>query len=157
MPEQTVVDPAAPDLLFRCFTEVMILAHLTVSAFESAMQNRLTMAQFSVLNHLARTGDGQTPVTLAKAMQVRKSTMTSTLGTLAQAGLVMVVPDTEDRRSKRVHLTASGRAARDAAIDAVTPEMIALGQRISQSDLSNGLPLLEQLRHVMDSRRIPQA
>jgi DNA-binding MarR family transcriptional regulator len=141
------------DLLFRFFTEVMILSHLATTAFEAVMPDGMTMAQFGVLNHLCRVGDGQTQVEIARAMQVRKSTMTSTLSGLSAAGLVAILPDAGDRRSKRVQVTEAGRAARSAAIAAVAPELRALGQALDPADIATGLPMLERLRRVLDARR----
>lgn len=150
--------PASPEALFGFINEVMILSHLVTNAFEGLMGNRLSLAQFSVLNHLWRVGDGQSPARIAQAMQVRKSTMTSTLGALLAAGLVTIVPDKEDRRAKRVHLTPMGHATRAAALQAFQPELMALGQAISQPELQRGLPVLERLRKVMDARRdLPKA
>jgi DNA-binding MarR family transcriptional regulator len=146
-------DAETAERLFCFFTEVMILSHLATTAFERVMPQGLTMAQFSVLNHLCRTGDGQTQVEIARAMQVRKSTMTSTLATLAAGGLVAILPDAEDRRSKRVHVSDRGHAARSAAIGAITPELGALALALDPSDLAAGLPMLERVRHVLDARR----
>jgi DNA-binding MarR family transcriptional regulator len=146
-------DSPETDLMFRYFTEVMILSHLAVTAFEGVMPDGMTMAQFGVLNHLCRVGNGQTQVEIARAMQVRKSTMTSTVSSLLAAGLVEVTPDAEDRRAKRVHVTAVGRAARAAAIAAIEPEIVALGRVLSLRDIAEGLPMLERVRKVMDARR----
>jgi len=146
-------DADTAERLFRFFTEVMILSHLATTAFEGVMPQGLTMAQFGVLNHLCRTGDGQTQVEIARAMQVRKSTMTSTLSCLAAAGRVAIQPDAGDRRSKRVRVTDRGRAARSAAIAAIAPELRALAAVLDPSDLAAGLPMLERVRRVLDARR----
>jgi DNA-binding MarR family transcriptional regulator len=146
-------DPHAPELLFRFFTEVMILSHLATTSLEAVMPEGMTMAQFGVLNHLCRVGNGQTQVEIARAMQVRKSTMTSTLSGLQAGALVEVTPDAEDRRSKRVHVTLAGRAARAAAIEAIGPEMAALGRVLPSADIAQGQQVLERVRQVMDARR----
>jgi DNA-binding MarR family transcriptional regulator len=145
--------PPETNLMFRFFTEVMILSHLATTALEATFSGGMTMAQFGVLSHLCRIGNGQTQVEIARAMQVRKSTMTSTLSALVAAGHVEVTPDRQDRRSKRVHVTEAGRLARDAAIRALEPQMNALAQVIPAGDIANGLPILERVRKVLDARR----
>lgn len=145
--------PPATDLMFRYFTEVMILSHLAATAFETAMTDGMTMAQFSILNHLCRVGNGQTQVEIARAMQVRKSTMTSTLAALLAAGHVTVSPDEEDRRSKRVHVTEKGRTARSDAIMAIERKILAFGPRLVIEDFAAGLPSLERIRKVFDNMR----
>ena len=117
------------------------------------MPNGMTMAQFGILNHLSRVGNGQTQVEIAKAMQVRKSTMTSTLAGLHTNGYVAVETDTNDRRSKRVTITEEGRQARAAAISSIEPEIVALSHIIDPSDVIDGLPMLERVRRVLDARR----
>jgi DNA-binding MarR family transcriptional regulator len=150
-----MTEAAPPDIdqLFRYFSEVMILSHLATTAFEAAMTDGMTMAQFGVLNHLQRVGNGQTQGEVARAMQVRKSTMTSMLRGLSEAGHVTVTPDLVDRRTKRVHITPAGQAARLAAIKAVTPEMEAIGREVQPQDVTAGLPALERVRRIMDARR----
>ena len=153
MPDPIPTEADGAERLFRTFTEVMILSHLVTTAFEAVLPGGISMAQFGVLNHLCRVGNGQTQVEIARAMQVRKSTMTSTLAALLAAGHVTVSPDTDDRRSKRVHLTEAGEAARAAAIAAIEPEVRALLTLIAPADLAASLPVLERLRKVMDTRR----
>lgn len=152
-PIRTPTEADGADRLFRTFTEVMILSHLVTTAFEVVLPAGMSMAQFGVLNHLCRLGDGQTQVEIARAMQVRKSTMTSTLAGLLAAGQVTVSPDADDRRSKRVRVTEAGRTARAAAIAAVGPELQGLLTLIDPADIAAGLPILERLRKVMDARR----
>ena len=145
--------PPDTEQLFRYFSEVMILSHLATTAFETAMKDGMTMAQFGVLNHLCRVGNGQTQVEVARAMQVRKSTMTSMLRGLVKACFVTVTPDLFDRRTKRVHITPEGREARLDAIRAVTPEMDAIGRLVQPQDVTLGVTALERVRKIMDSRR----
>lgn len=150
---QTPTEADGAERLFRYFTEVMILSHLVTTAFEAVLPDGMSMAQFGVLNHLCRVGNGQTQVEIARAMQVRKSTMTSTLSALLAARQVTVTPDAEDRRSKRVHLTEAGRLARSAAISAIGPEVDKVARSLDARDIAETLPTLERVRKVMDARR----
>lgn len=139
--------------LFRWFTEVAILAQLSGRVLEGVLPSGMTFSQFGVLNHLARTGNRQTPNQLAVAMQVTKGTMTNTLGHLERAGHVVIVPSVTDKRSKYVELSQIGRTAREVAIAAVSPELAAIARQISPEEISTSLAVLEHVRRVLDERR----
>ena len=95
--------------IFNFFTEIGIIAQLSQTQFERLMPSGMTIAQFTVLNHCVRVGDGKSPARLAHAFQVTKGTMTSTLHRLEQKGLVAIHPDPADGRSKIVRITETGR------------------------------------------------
>jgi DNA-binding MarR family transcriptional regulator len=116
----------------------------------------LSVAHFSVLNHLVRLGDGSTPGQIASAFQVTKPTMTSTLSRLCELGLVRIAPNPGDRRSKLVYLTAAGRSCRADAIAALKPELARLSRQLPVEAFVGMLPLLRQLRSHLDSHR-PQS
>ncbi len=141
------------EAMFRFFNEIGIIAQLSGNAFEKVMTGGMTLPQFSVLNHLVRLGGNRTPLDIARAMQVTKGTMTNTLGHLQRAGHITIRPDEKDGRSKRVDITVSGRNARDAAIAAMVPELAWLAERIALKDVNAALPLLEQVRKLLDERR----
>ena len=69
----------AADLYFSLFLEIGIIAQLSGNRFQRVMPFGLTMAQFSLLTHCIRLGDGWTPARLAAAFQVTRGTMTNTL------------------------------------------------------------------------------
>jgi DNA-binding MarR family transcriptional regulator len=81
----------------------------------------MELSHFSVLNHLARAGDERTPAQLARAFHVTRGAMTNTLARLEWAGHVHIRPDWDDARRKFVAISPAGRAARDAAVQAVVP------------------------------------
>jgi DNA-binding MarR family transcriptional regulator len=139
--------------LFRWFTEVAIIAQLSGRLMEAVLPPGMTMSQFGVLNHLARAGDGQTPIRIARAMQVTKGAITNTLGHLERAGHVRITPDVADGRSKRVELTAEGRAARATAITAVAPELAVIAGLVPPGELASSLGALERMRRLLDARR----
>jgi len=146
-------DPDNAALLFRFFNEVSILAQLSGTAFERVMPDGMTLPQFAVLNHLSRLGDNRTPLSIARAMQVTKGAMTNTLGHLERAGYVSIVPDTVDRRSKRVRITQAGQQVRLTCIAAVAPELSAVAGSVAVERMLAALPVLEDVRRVMDARR----
>jgi DNA-binding MarR family transcriptional regulator len=147
------IDGEKGETLFRFFNEIGIIAQLSGNAFEKVMTGGMTLPQFSVLNHLVRLGGDRTPLQIARAMQVTKGTMTNTLGHLQRAGHITIRPDERDGRSKRVDITERGRAAREQAIAAMAPELAWLAQRIRLDDVAAALPLLEQVRKLLDERR----
>lgn len=146
-------DAEPSDRLFEYLTEVMILAQLVTNALERHLPGAMTTAQFGVLNHLSRIGRAQSPAEIARAMQVTKGTMTSTLGALQRAGHVSIAPDDRDGRAKRVSLTPAGRDARAQAIANMTPEIREISATLPPGTASSGLPPLRTLRRVLDDRR----
>ncbi len=139
--------------MFRFFNEVGIIAQLSRAAFEARLSEGVTAPHFSVLNHLIRVADGRTPLELARAFQVPKTTMTHTLAGLEARGLVETRPNPEDGRSKRVWLTARGRAFRDEAIGLLAPDVAALAAHVNPAEIEAALPLLEKVRKALDAAR----
>jgi DNA-binding MarR family transcriptional regulator len=140
-------------LYFQLFNEIGIIAQLSASRFERVLPHELTVAQFGLLNHLVRLGDGKTPARLAAAFQVTRGTMTSTLQKLEAKGFVRFDPDPEDARSKHVFLTNAGKQAREAAIKALAPELAQLPAGFPREQAAGILPALERLRIWLDTHR----
>jgi DNA-binding MarR family transcriptional regulator len=72
----------------------------------------LRAAQHGILNHV-RMLEGPTMKALAKALVMDLSALGHTLKPLTRDGYVVLVPDEEDRRAKRVFLTTRGEAKLD--------------------------------------------
>jgi DNA-binding MarR family transcriptional regulator len=154
MPDQ---GPTPDATLFAFFNEVGILAQLSRALFEARLPPGFTLPQFSVLNHLTRVRDGQTPLALARAFQVPKTSMTHSLAVLERHGLVETRPNARDGRSKCVFITPTGRAFRQAAIDGLAPDLAAIARAFPVAELAEALPTLSALRAVMDRMRDPAA
>ena len=75
----------------------------------------LTNGQFSLLMSLNRPHPA-TMSSVAALLAMDRTTLTAALKTLKRRGLVVVEPDPEDRRSRRLSLTEQGRAALVAAM-----------------------------------------
>ena len=142
-------------MLFAFFNEVAIIGQLAGSLFERRLPDGFLVSHFAVLNHLARLGDGKTPLALARAFQVPKTTMTHTLAGLDKAGLVRFAPNPKDGRSKCVMLTDPGRAFRDAAIARLAPDLEAIARDIPPARVAAILPLLAEMRAWLDRERDP--
>lgn len=67
MPETALSD------YFRLFNEIGIIGQLSRTLLEARLPPGFVMAQFTVLNHLVRMGDGRTPLAIAQAFQVPKN------------------------------------------------------------------------------------
>ncbi|XYK80737.1 MAG: MarR family winged helix-turn-helix transcriptional regulator [Labrenzia sp.] len=147
------MDNASRHTLFSFFNEIGIIAQLSRAAMEARLPKGLTLPHFSVINHLIRVKDGQTPLALAKAFQVPKTTMTHTLSGLLDHGLVDMRPNPKDGRSKTVWLTDAGRQFRETAIRSIDPDMSAIKSAIPEEKIAEILPLLAEIRSFMDAYR----
>jgi DNA-binding MarR family transcriptional regulator len=149
--------PNAPDPrtapYFALFNEIAIVEQLSRTMFQERLPNGLTVPHFSVVNHLVRVADGRTPLQLATAFQVPKTTMTHTLSGLARHGLVELRPNPRDGRSKRVWLTEAGRAFREGAMAALDPDLAEVATILPKGEVEALLPVLVRLREWLDARR----
>ena len=152
MPNSSPPDADAARL-FALFNEVGIIGQLSRAMFEDRTGTGMTLPMFSVLNHLMRVGEGPTPLRLARAFQVPKTTMSHTLAALAKQGLIRMDPSPEDGRAKCVYSTEAGRAARDAAIAALAPDLARIAMALPEGLVEAALPHLTALREILDAAR----
>lgn len=147
------MDPTVLPNYFKLFNEIGIIEQLSRNFLEAQLPDGLIAPHFVVLNHLIRVKDGQTPLDLARAFQVPKTTMTHTLGGLEKRGLVEMRPNPKDARSKQVWLTASGRGVRDDTIARLGPKFLEVSHTIPPDRIGAILPVLEELRIYLDAAR----
>lgn len=140
-------------LVFTFLTEIGIISQLSSRLFEKHLPEGFLISHFTVLNHLVRLGDGRTPLSIAQALQVPKTTMTHTLSGLQKAGLITFEPNPKDSRSKCAMLTPAGRTFRDDAIATLVPIMATLGDTIDVTRIAETLPLLTDVRAYLDKER----
>lgn len=140
-------------LVFTVFNEIGILNQLSRALFEARLPDGVTVAHFSILNHLIRVRDGQTPLRLAGAFQAPKTTMTHTLAGLEARGLVETRRNPDDGRSKQVWITPAGRRFRDEAIGLLAPDVAKLAAGFDLDALGAALPVLTALRIHLDEAR----
>jgi DNA-binding MarR family transcriptional regulator len=152
MPDQA---PTPETTLFAFFNEVGILAQLSRALFEARLPEGFILPQFAVLNHLIRVRDGQTPLALARAFQVPKTSMTHSLAVLERHGLIEMRPNARDGRSKCVFITEAGRSFRQQAIGSLMPDLAAIAAAYPVAQLAEVLPRLTALRQIMDRMRDP--
>lgn len=142
-------------IYFRLLNEIGIIAQLSRSLLEARLPSGFVLTQFSVLNHLVRVRDGQTPLELARAFQMPKTSMTHSLAVLERAGLIALHANPVDGRSKLVHITDAGRAFRQSTIDALAPDLGRIAAAIPPDQVAKMLPDLESLRQFLDAERPP--
>lgn len=139
--------------VFSVLNEIGIISQLSGALFQRRLPDGFLVSHFSVLNHLVRVGDGTTPLRIANAFQVPKTTMTHTLAGLEKAGLIRLAPNPEDGRSKCVFITEAGRRFRTNAISTLAPDVQTLAEEIPPARLAQILPILTELREYLDKER----
>lgn len=144
---------ADPALLFNFFNEVGIIAQLSRALLEARLEDGLTVHHFGVLQHLIKRGDGKTPMDLARAFQVPKTSMSHTLAGLEKRGLIDVRANPEDGRGKLIFITRKGRATRDQAIKAMEPDVARLMPKLTAEKMLTLLPLMQEVRQILDEAR----
>ncbi|WP_439573675.1 MarR family winged helix-turn-helix transcriptional regulator [Phreatobacter sp.] len=149
-------DPAGPapaELAFRVFNEIGIIHQLAATAFERVMPDGMTLAQFTVLNHFARLGGRRRPSDLARAFQVTKATMTSTLQRMEAKGLVVIVADETDGRGRLVEVSEAGRAMHRDCIARLGPKLAGIVAAVGVAPFADALEPLTALRTTLDRLR----
>lgn len=138
---------------FRLFNEIGIIGQLSRALLEARLPQGFVAAQFSVLNHLVRIGDGRTPLAIAQAFQVPKNSMTHSLTVLEREGLIEIRRNPQDGRSKLVYITESGRKFRQEVIEAFAPDVARIAAAFPPEQVARVLPDLEKLRKFLDADR----
>jgi DNA-binding MarR family transcriptional regulator len=110
----------------------------------------MELSHFMVLNHFARLGGEKTPAQLSRVFHVTKGAMTNTVARLEAAGYVHVRPDWEDGRRKLVSISPAGMAARDEAVQAITPVFDDVVAALGLDRVRAVLPTLRRLRELLD-------
>lgn len=147
------MDKPSPAPYFQLLTEVTILEQLSRSFLEAELPDGLIAPHFGVLSHLIRGKDGQTPLELARAFQVPKTSMTHTLAGLEKRGLVEMRPNPSDGRSKQVWLRPEGRQLQAQTIAAMAPKFEGIRDVVSVEEAQQALPILAKLRAFLDEAR----
>ncbi|WP_298361080.1 helix-turn-helix domain-containing protein [uncultured Litoreibacter sp.] len=135
-------DPLATAL----FSELFMADQLARNRLSRALPKGMELSHFSVLNHLANIGEPRSPTRLAEVFHLTRGAMTNTLSKLEWAGYVHVNPDWDDARRKEVVISPAGRAARDAALAAITPLIAEIVENLGVSKVKATLPVLRELR-----------
>ena len=134
------------DIAVTLFGELFMADQLARNRISRVLPKGMQLSHFSVLNHLARLSEERTPAQLARSFHVTRGAMTNTLAKLEWAGHIHIRPDWDDARRKFVGISPSGRAARDTAVQAVTPVINDLVRDLGADRVRAVLPVLRELR-----------
>jgi DNA-binding MarR family transcriptional regulator len=138
---------------YRFFNEIGIIAQLSANQMQRTLPHNLTLSQFSVLNWFSRVDAKASPGRLARAFQVSKGAMTNTLHKLSDKEFITIEEDPDSGRSKIVRMTPAGANARKAAIAASHPLLEDFLDRFDQNQITELLPLLQDIRSHLDRLR----
>ena len=131
--ENTVVARRGDDMAAAVLREVGRLAHMTDCAVAARLPGPVTVAQYAVLNTLARS-DGLSITQLAETHTVSQPTMSSTVAKLRGRGLVETRSKPGDRRARFVTLTQEGRDIKASCDAAARPVLSEVAAQISASE-----------------------
>jgi len=143
------VNDTNENLAISLFGELLMADQLARNRLSKVLPKGMELSQFSVLNHLARLGEERSPAQLAQSFHLTRGAMTNTLNKLEWAGHVHIRPDWDDARRKFVSISPSGRRARDAAIESITPLIGEVVQDIGVENVRAALPVLRALRQKL--------
>lgn len=132
-------------LAVALFSEILTADQLLRNRLSRVLPKGMEISHFSVLNHLARSGE-RSPAQLARSFHVTRGAMTNTLGKLEISGYVHIRPDWDDARRKMVAISPAGVRARDAALEAITPMITELVGELGHPKVRAALPILRELR-----------
>lgn len=133
------------------FSEVLMVEQLARAMIGRSLPGGMQISHFSVLNLLAHLSEERTPAQLAEAFHVTRGAMSNTLARLEWAGHVHIRPDWDDARRKFVSVSPAGRAARDAALAAISPAMSDIVRDIGTDRARAALPVLRALRERLET------
>ncbi|KQI70053.1 MarR family transcriptional regulator [Loktanella sp. 3ANDIMAR09] len=133
-------------LAVSLFSELLAVDQLVRHALARVLPKGMELSHFSVLNHLAHSNAERSPTQLAQTFHLTRGAMTNTLTKLEWAGYIHIRPDWDDARKKMVSISPAGRAARDAAIAAITPLVADVAGKVGEDKVRAALPLLRELR-----------
>ncbi|MCF3594748.1 MarR family transcriptional regulator [Rhodobacteraceae bacterium LMO-12] len=138
-------------LAVALFSEILTADQLARNRLSKVLPKGMEISHFSVLNHLAHSGEERSPAQLAKSFHVTRGAMTNTLSKLEWAGYIHIRPDWEDARRKMVAISPAGRQARDAALAAIEPILSELVTDLGEVKVRAALPILRELRLKLEA------
>ena len=138
------------DLAIALFGELFMADQLARNRISKVLPKGMELSHFGVLNHLARVQEERTPAQLALSFHVTRGAMTNTLAKLEWAGHVHIRPDWDDARRKFVAISPAGRAARDAAVQAIAPLIVEVVQALGADRVRAVLPVLREMRSKLE-------
>lgn len=140
----TSISETRPEL--EVFSEIGVIEHHVRLGISRHLPEGVSYAQFEVLMHLVRDGDGQTPGDLARDMLIGPSAMAALLRRMEAQGQVSVMGDIADPRQRRVRLTRKGREAHAGVLQSMAWKTDTLREGFTEAEFRAALPFLRALR-----------
>jgi DNA-binding MarR family transcriptional regulator len=128
----------------HCYKLRMAARRVTHVYDQELEESGLTITQYAFLGHL-RTRDGISVGGLAEVMLVDATVVMRSLKPLEMKGLVAISVDQRDKRSRRVHITASGLAAHAAARPAWKRAQAKVNRAIGTTDAAQFAGTIDRL------------
>jgi DNA-binding MarR family transcriptional regulator len=149
---------SAPPLPFRIVNWIGIIDQLAGSAANRLLAPLdLPLPQFTLLNHFSHrpgTGSGGHTITaLARALQQPQPGITKTVRKLVDKGFLAERAHPRDGRSKLLQMTPEGKAAHQAGIAALMPELARAFDGWSTEDMQRLFADLDRLKLWLDADR----
>ncbi len=140
-------------LSFLLFNEIYKIYQLSSAAMNAKLPDGFLTSHFGVLNHLINVHDGRTPLELARAFQVPKTTLSHTLAGLKENNLIDFRSNPKDGRSKCVWITDAGRGFVGQAVFNMAPELTKTLAHLSTDNVSALVDDLAHIRKLLDADR----
>ena len=144
------MNSAPLELNFALFNEIAKIYQLSSAVMNAKLPDSFLKSHFGVLNHLMKVQDGRTPLELARAFQVPKTTMTHTLSGLEKHSLVGFCSHPKDGRSKCVWITDAGPCFVGQAVFNMAPELTKNLSHLSADHVSSLVNNLAHIRKLLD-------
>ena len=139
-----------------CATWLAIVSQLYTNRMNRMLENHdLTLAQFSILHHVAQPhfASGTRISDIASAVEVGQPAVTKGVAKFEAAKLVKVLSMQDDKRSKRVCATAKGRAVVQDIRLAMRPNLQQLFNEFTLVELEGLSSLIRKLGSTLDIQR----
>lgn len=114
----------------------------------------LTLAQFSVLMHLSRSGRAQRISDIARAMGANQPAITKTIAKFESLGVVDTGSDPLDKRSRLVTVNDRGRAMLQSIRTSLAEEPVAVFDGWKDKDIARLQKYLARLAQWYDANRL---
>ena len=136
------VEHAVASAVALCGRQGLNLTPVRRRVLEIVWRSHGPIGAYQILAELSKEREKAAPPTVYRALEF-----------LVDAGLVRLVPNTKDGRSKCVMLTDGGRRFRDDAIARLQPEFDLMSRHLPAGTITKVLPVLTQMREYLDRER----
>jgi DNA-binding MarR family transcriptional regulator len=158
MAEEPIAEKSSLDrnaAMARAMTLIGIIDQLFTTRATSILKSTgLPYPRFGLLHHFGfNPSRGWTIGELATVMEMNQPAITKLVQRLIDQGYLETRPDDSDRRIKRCFITQAGLSARQAAINALGPDVITAFADWKTSEITDMVAPLERLKTWLDDHR----